>query len=276
MMRKILVFVMMLSALMVGAQEKAQYRVTYDCDAQYGPQRQVYRWHLDIGETSAVFYSPNNREKDKVIDEVVGDNDVTSVMARLRTIKSEFPNPNPLEVLVESSAGGRYIYLNEIVSDKMWYEEGLPQMSWETTGRDTTVCGYACLQAKARVYGRDWTVWFAPEIPVSYGPYVLGGLPLEESQVTLEAVPDDISQRYANATANGKRLRYIASVDAEGHATIGLQEVGPESPLYSLKGTDNAIMITTGDYPSPMLIQGAGAGTRQTAGGILNDIMLSI
>ena len=154
-MKKILVFVMMFSALMAGAQEKAQYRVTYDCDAQYGPQRQVYRWHLDIGETSAVFYSPN----------------------RLRTIRSEFPNPNPLEVLVEPSAEGRYTYLNDIVSDKMWYEEKLPEMSWETTGRDTTVCGYACLQAKAMVYGRDWTVWFAPEIPVSYGPYILGGLP---------------------------------------------------------------------------------------------------
>ena len=176
-MKKILVFVLMLSALMAGAQEKALYRVTYDCDAQYGPQSKVYRWHLDIGETSAVFYSPNNRAKDKVIDEVVGDNDVTSVMARLRTIRSEFPNPNPLEVLVEPSAEGRYTYLNDIVSDKMWYEEKLPEMSWETTGRDTTVCGYACLQAKAMVYGRDWTVWFAPEIPVSYGPYVLGGLP---------------------------------------------------------------------------------------------------
>ena len=54
MMKKILVFVMMLSALLASAQEKAQYRVTYECDAQYGPQRQVYRWHLDIGETSAV------------------------------------------------------------------------------------------------------------------------------------------------------------------------------------------------------------------------------
>ena len=176
-MKKILVFVMMLSALMAGAQEKAQYRVTYDCDAQYGHQRQVYRWHLDIGETSAVFYSPNNRAKDKVIDEVVGDNDVTSVMARLRTIRSEFPNPNPLEVLVEAAGEGRYTYLNDISSNKMWYEERLPQMSWEMTGRDTIVCGYACLQAKARVYGRDWTVWFAPEIPLSYGPYVLGGLP---------------------------------------------------------------------------------------------------
>jgi aspartokinase/homoserine dehydrogenase 1 len=102
------------------------------------------------------------------------------------------------------------------------------------------------------------------------------GLPLEESQVSLEPVPSDIAERYAAAAAKGLKLRYVASVDAEGHAAVGLQEVGPESPLYALKGTDNAILITTGDYPSPMLIQGAGAGTRQTAGGLLNDIMLSV
>ena len=102
------------------------------------------------------------------------------------------------------------------------------------------------------------------------------GLPLEESQVSLEPIPGDISDRYAAAAAKGKKLRYVASVDAAGHATVGLQEVGPDSPLYALKGTDNAILITTGDYPSPMLIQGAGAGPRQTAGGLLNDIMLSL
>ena len=102
------------------------------------------------------------------------------------------------------------------------------------------------------------------------------GLPLEEAQVSLEPVPADIDTRYAAASAAGRKLRYVASVDAEGHATVGLQEVGPESPLYGLRGTDNAILITTGDYPSPMLIQGAGAGTRQTAGGLLNDIMLAL
>ena len=102
------------------------------------------------------------------------------------------------------------------------------------------------------------------------------GLPLEESQVTLEPIPADIAARYAAAAAAGRKLRYVASVDAEGHATVGLQEVGPDSPLYGLRGTDNAILITTGDYPSPMLIQGAGAGTRQTAGGLLNDIMLAL
>ncbi len=102
------------------------------------------------------------------------------------------------------------------------------------------------------------------------------GIPLEESQVALEAIPADIQARYKAAAATGKKLRYVASVDGEGHARVGLQEVGPDSPLYSLRGTDNAILITTGDYPSPMLIQGAGAGTRQTAGGLLNDILLSL
>ena len=102
------------------------------------------------------------------------------------------------------------------------------------------------------------------------------GLPLEASQVTLTPIPADIARRFAKASAARKKLRYVASVDAEGHAVVGLQEVGPESPLYNLRGTDNAILITTGDYPSPMLIQGAGAGTRQTAGGLLNDILLSL
>ena len=102
------------------------------------------------------------------------------------------------------------------------------------------------------------------------------GIPLEETQVRLEPIPSDIEQRYAKAAQAGKRLRYVASVTAEGDAVVGLQEVGPENPLYSLKGTDNAVLMTTVDYPSPMLIQGAGAGTRQTAGGLLNDILLSL
>ena len=102
------------------------------------------------------------------------------------------------------------------------------------------------------------------------------GLSLEEQQVMLEPVPANIEERYKAAAAAGKKLRYVASVDAAGHAAVGLQEVGPDSPLYALRGTDNAILITTGDYPSPMLIQGAGAGTRQTAGGLLNDILLSV
>ncbi len=176
-MKRILVLAMMFSALVAGAQENAQYRITYDCDAQYGSQRQVYRWHLDIGTENAVFYNPSNRGREQVVNEVTSLNDVTAVMERLNSIKTQFPNPNPLEVLVSAMPGSKYTYRNEVGGDKLWYEEERPVLSWEMTDRDSTVCSYACLQAKTRLYGRDWTVWFAPEIPLSYGPYILGGLP---------------------------------------------------------------------------------------------------
>ena len=36
---------------------------------------------------------------------------------------------------------------------------------------------YTCLMAKGHVRGRDYTVWFTPDIPVSAGPWKLWGLP---------------------------------------------------------------------------------------------------
>ena len=99
------------------------------------------------------------------------------------------------------------------------------------------------------------------------------GVKIEESDVEMEPVPceEEIERRYCAARKEGKVLRYVASL-YDGKARIGLKAVGPESPLFTLCGTDNAVVIRTTDYPSPMMIRGAGAGSRQTAGGILKDI----
>lgn len=105
------------------------------------------------------------------------------------------------------------------------------------------------------------------------------GIPLEEAEVDMEPVPEaeEVVRRHGEATAKGLKLRYIASLtiaeDGSYHAACRLESVGPDSPLYWLRGTDNAAVITTEDYPSPLLIQGAGAGARQTAGGLLGDIL---
>ena len=40
-----------------------------------------------------------------------------------------------------------------------------------------TIENYTCLMAKGHVCGRDYTVWFTPDIPVSAGPWKLWGLP---------------------------------------------------------------------------------------------------
>ena len=221
-MKKILVSMMLLTALVCRAQENARYRITYDCDAQYAPERKNYRWHLDIGTEQAAFYNPNQREFDKVKDEIVNGNDVTIVMGKLNDVMTRFPNPIPLQVLVPASDGGKYTYLNKDAGEYLCYEEPKPDIDWEMTDRDSTVCGYACLQARARVYGREWTVWFAPEIPLSYGPYVLGGLP----GLILDAEDSDGLFHFT---------------------AVGLQQ-DPEGATVSLAGTEKAIRSTRSKY----------------------------
>ena len=88
------------------------------------------------------------------------------------------------------------------------------------------------------------------------------------------------AERYAEAASKGLRQRFVASLvkDADApfgyRAKIGLESIEASHPLFNLCGTDNAALIQTDFYPSPLVIQGAGAGAYQTASGVLNDIII--
>ena len=96
----------------------------------------------------------------------------------------------------------------------------------------------------------------------------------------LEDNEELFAERYRQAADKGLRQRFIASLvkddsSAFGYkARIGLENVDASHPLFNLCGTDNAAIIKTDFYPSPLVIQGAGAGAYQTASGVLNDILL--
>ena len=86
--------------------------------------------------------------------------------------------------------------------------------------------------------------------------------------------------RYNEAASEGLRQRFVASLVKDNgspfgyKAKIGLECVDASHPLFSLCGTDNAALIQTEFYPSPLVVQGAGAGAYQTASGVLNDIIM--
>ncbi len=92
----------------------------------------------------------------------------------------------------------------------------------------------------------------------------------------LEAEEPVLKAAYENAASNGKKLRFMAILDKNGETPeykIALTEVDSSHPFYSLEGSDNAMVITTEYYPQGVVIKGAGAGARQTASGLLNDIL---
>ncbi len=88
------------------------------------------------------------------------------------------------------------------------------------------------------------------------------------------------AERYQSAAKKGFRQRFVSSFvkdsDSEfgSRAKIGLENVTSSNPLFNLQGADNCAIIQTDFYPSPLLIQGAGAGAYQTASGVLNDILI--
>jgi aspartokinase/homoserine dehydrogenase 1 len=120
------------------------------------------------------------------------------------------------------------------------------------------------------------------------------GLPLEFDQVTVKSVvpPDceqvegvadflDALQKHdagfeqlrAEAETKNQRLRYMAVLH-HGAAAVALTTVGADHPFYSLKGSDNIILLTTERYRDrPMVIRGPGAGAEVTAAGVFADII---
>ncbi len=96
----------------------------------------------------------------------------------------------------------------------------------------------------------------------------------------LEDNEEKFATQYKEAAQKGFRQRFVASLIKDEtssfgyRAKIGLENVDPDSPLYNLMGADNCALVQTDFYPSPLVIQGAGAGAYQTASGVLNDILM--
>ncbi|MBQ6577778.1 MAG: bifunctional aspartate kinase/homoserine dehydrogenase I [Bacteroidales bacterium] len=111
-------------------------------------------------------------------------------------------------------------------------------------------------------------------IPVLGPEYFEGDV--EDFYAKMAADEAKFFESYSSVSSRGLRQRFVASLERCGDgysAKIGVKLVDSESPLFNLTGTDNAAIITTEFYPSPLVIRGAGAGPLQTASGILNDIL---
>jgi homoserine dehydrogenase len=120
------------------------------------------------------------------------------------------------------------------------------------------------------------------------------GVELEESEVEIEGlVPAHlarldsgeflgrlaeidafVAQRFREAAADGKVLRYLASLDISGRARVGLRAVDRSHPCAALSGADNLFAFTTERYRDrPLVVVGPGAGADVTAQGLLADTL---
>lgn len=115
-------------------------------------------------------------------------------------------------------------------------------------------------------------------------------IPLEEEDIVksellpqkdLQSCEEYFAKRYKENQAEGKVDRYVARLvkdptSPKGYrGEIGLMALPKEHPFSSLQGSDNAFILKSEYYPESQIIKGAGAGAKQTASGLLHDILLT-
>jgi aspartokinase/homoserine dehydrogenase 1 len=90
----------------------------------------------------------------------------------------------------------------------------------------------------------------------------------------LSRYDDDMRVLYESATADGKSLRYVATLNDKGEASVGLQQVALDDAFSNMQLTDNLVQFSTDRYSqNPLVIQGPGAGPEVTAGGVFGDLL---
>ena len=124
---------------------------------------------------------------------------------------NSFPRNRTVTIVYKNHPAGAITVTDGLREDQVMYRDTLNAQQWTIVDSTREVLGYTCQQATAEFRGRRWTAWFATDIPVSDGPWKLGGLP----GLILEAYD------------KGHQYTFIA---------VGLERVAEEPIVFTRRG----------------------------------------
>ena len=103
-------------------------------------------------------------------------------------------------------------------------------------------------------------------------PPQLASVAPAEVDAALPMLDAPMRARHAAASKVGARLRFVARLDADGRARVGLEAIAADDVLAAGSGADNRVAIWSDRYRAqPLVIQGPGAGADVTAAALLDD-----
>ena len=174
------IFAFMLATATLHAQETidtAQFRAVYTFSYKTRPElarfdeRDLMR--LDIGDKATKFYSHYTQMRDSVKKEGLKNN--LSPM-EIQDMRRGIPRGTDPAYYQRYDKKRTEVSTVTVFNGYM-YEEPLAMPNWTLHEDTMTVLGYQCKRATTHYFGRDWEVYYAPEIQLSSGPWKLWGLP---------------------------------------------------------------------------------------------------
>ena len=166
------------SGIVVSAQTTEPKNSEIECIYEYkvtNPKgvTDTYSTILQFDRRSAKFYDYSAFQLDSVRLSNGATKDQVEAY-RIKEMRNDFFFDQTVR---QNEPKGNLTVYSVITPDSYTYAESLPNIDWTLAEESDTVCGYACKKASGEYGGRTWTVWYTQDIPVTYGPWKLCGLP---------------------------------------------------------------------------------------------------
>ena len=187
---KIVVYLLLLTSLAVQAAArepmldraymKCLYRYVYLNDTLTGKTKDDLLV-LQIGTRISKCFSHYSNQVDSLSalpngDMIIGKM-ISDAMNNGEFMRGNYPHKRLKTYIYKNYPEGRMTVTDGLILQDYRYVDSLHTQTWTMGDSTRDVLGYTCQQATADFRGRRWTAWFATDIPVSDGPWKLGGLP---------------------------------------------------------------------------------------------------
>lgn len=189
-MKRTLILIGICLAAVAGfAQEKADIYISYDCVSPNKMMKPVTtKMSVLASTTHAKWFNEISLWVDSLKSTPDGKAQYMEILRKsCMTVEpdgstkwdlSKGPSKNVYTYVFTNLAENGVTLYGKFGEDQGHYTEPIDEMTWTIVeDSTTTVLGYECVMAESDYHGRLWKAWFAPEIPVPFGPWKLRGLP---------------------------------------------------------------------------------------------------
>mgnify|MGYP000859115521 FL=1 len=136
---------------------------------------------LQIGKSISKCFSHYSNQADSLSalpngDMIIGKM-INDAMNNGEFMRGNYPHKHLKTYIYKNYPEGCMTVTDGLILQDYRYVDSLHAQTWTMGDSTREVLGYTCQQATADFRGRHWTAWFTTDIPVSEGPWKLGGLP---------------------------------------------------------------------------------------------------
>ena len=185
---------------------------------------------LDIGSRKSIFYSVKKNRSHELKDSILRNG--ISPYAYLDISAQHGYKGARISYYVQKdySPVNKVTYYSQC-SSMFQSEEDMTSLPWSFADGDTIVCGYPCKKATMSYRGREWTAWYALDIPVSEGPWKLCGLP---GLILCAYESEGVFRFDCNGISNGNgeemRMIDVKTIKCTPEKMIEMERMSEEDP----------------------------------------------